>query len=84
MMKYKVDRTVERYKVRLVAKEFTQTYGIDYMEMFAFVVKLNTVWVLLSLAANLDWRLQQLNIQNAFLNGMLDEEIFMPLSPGFC
>ena len=53
-VKYRSDGTIERYKVRLVPKGFTQTYGIDYNETFALVAKLNTVLVLLSLTANLD------------------------------
>lgn len=62
-VKYKAADSVERYKVTLVAKGFTQTYDIDYMETFAPVAKLNTIRVLLSLAANLDWPLQRLDIK---------------------
>ncbi|RVW25308.1 putative mitochondrial protein [Vitis vinifera] len=56
-VKYKADDTVKRNKARLVTKGFTQTYNIDYTETFAPVAKLNTIRVLLSLAANLDWPL---------------------------
>ena len=58
-------------------------YGLDYQETFALVAKLNTIRVLLSLATNNDWQLQQLDVKNAFLNYDLEEEVYMELPPGF-
>lgn len=50
-----MDGTIERYKARLVAQDFTQTFGIDYDETFAPLAKLNFIRVLLSLVIDLDW-----------------------------
>lgn len=56
---------------------------MDYQETFASVAKMNIVMVLLSLAANYNWDLQQFNVKNAFLHGDLEEEIYMDIPPGY-
>ena len=67
----------------MVAKGYTQTYGVDYLETFALVAKINTIRILLSLGAMFDWPLSQFDVKNVFLHGALKEEIYMEVPPGF-
>jgi hypothetical protein len=82
-IKHTPEGKVDRYKARLVAKGYTQTYGIDYEETFAPVAKMNSVRTLISCAVNLDWKIYQMDVKNAFLHGDLQEEVYMEVPLGF-
>ncbi|XP_038702598.1 uncharacterized protein LOC119999153 [Tripterygium wilfordii] len=77
------DNTVQKYKARLVAKGYSQQFGKDYTETFAPVACMETVRLIIALAAQKKWKLHHLDVKSAFLNGFLEEEVFVQQPPGF-
>nr|GEV86509.1 copia protein [Tanacetum cinerariifolium] len=74
---------ISRNKARLVAQGYNQQEGIDYDETYASVARLESISILLAYACALDFKLFQIDVKSAFLNGFINEEVYMAQPPGF-
>ena len=74
---------LKRYKARLVVKGYSQWQGIDYDEVFAPVARLETIWLLISLATQNQFKIFQMDIKSTFLNGYLKEELYVEQTIGY-
>jgi hypothetical protein len=66
-----------------VAKGFKQRQGIDFYDTFSTLIKPGSIRLVISLAMSRNWSLRQLDVQNAFLHGILDEAVYMKQPPGY-
>ncbi|KAE8225489.1 hypothetical protein CF326_g7860, partial [Tilletia indica] len=82
-LKLDEDGVAHRWKARLVAQGFTQVAGVDYFETFAPVARLDSLRVILALAAHFDWVIHQVDVVTAYLNGDLEEEVYIRQPPGY-
>ena len=82
-IKVKANGEIDRYKARLVAKGFEQREGYDYEEIFSPVARMETVRLIIALAAQRQWKIHQMDVKSAFLNDPLDEEVYVKQSSGF-
>jgi hypothetical protein len=73
--KHAVDGSIEKYKERFVAKGFSQKEGIDYEETFAHVARYTLIRTILSSAAMMKWKVDQMDVKTTFLNGEIKEEV---------
>ena len=82
-IKYLPNGEIDRYKARLVAKGFHQQHGLDFTETFSLVIKSTTIRSVLHVAVTKGWPIRQINVNNAFLQGTLDDEVYVAQPPGF-
>jgi hypothetical protein len=82
-LKYVADGSIEMYKARFVAQGFSQAEGVDYDETFALVARYTSIRVVISIAVEMGWKIHQMDVKTAFLNGLIQEEVYIEQPLGF-
>ncbi len=82
-VKHNVDGFVRKYKAKLVAKGYAQTYGVNYEETYSLVAKMRIVRAIIIMAVAKGWSLHQMDVKNVFLHGDLQEEVYMEQPLGY-
>jgi len=82
-VKLNLDGSISKHKARLVARGFLHRYGVDYNEVFAPVARLETIRLVVALASSKNFSLSHLDVKSAFLNGPLEEDVYVTQPLGF-
>ena len=82
-IKHAVDDIIEKYKARFMAHDFSQKEGIDYEENFAPVTRYTSIRSVFSLSRVMKWKIHQMDVKTSFLNGVVEEEVYVEPPLGF-
>jgi hypothetical protein len=82
-IKHVVDGIIEKYKARFVARGFSQIEGVDSNETFAPVARYTSIRSIIALASSMGWKLHQMDVKTVFLNGEIEEEVYIEKLEGF-
>jgi hypothetical protein len=82
-IKHVVDGNVEKFKAMFAAKGFSQKEGVDYNETFAPIARYTLIKAMISIAAKMGWKIHQMDVKMTFLNGIIEEEVYIEQSEGF-
>ena len=82
-IKHATDGIKEKYKARFVARGFSQKEGINYEETFVLVARYTSIRSIVALAAVMKWRIHQMDVKTTFLNGVVEEEVYVEQPLGF-
>jgi hypothetical protein len=82
-IKHVVDGSIDKYKARFISRGFSQKEGIDYKETFAPVSRYTSIRTIIALAAKMKWKLHQMDVKTTFLNGVIEEEVYIEQPQGF-
>jgi hypothetical protein len=82
-IKHATDGSIEKYKSRFVARGFSKKEGVDYEETFAPIAKYTSIRAVMSLVSIMGWKIHQMDVKTTFLNGIIEEEVYIEKSSGF-
>ena len=81
--KYVADGNIEKHKARFVARGFSQIKGVDYDETFAPIARYTSIQSIIAIATEMGWSIHQMYVKSTFLNGFIDEEVYIEKPYGF-